>query len=255
MKCTWSLSEYEDPKMYDLENNKYYELPLLFSWAKKLNIKEQTIIDLACGTGRITIPFAEEGYQLLGIDIHEGMLHEAREKTTKNLSVKWIKQDCLNFKIKTKSPFIYMVGYAFQHFLTNDHQDQLFKSVHQSLSDDGIFIFNTRFPSVQMLTQPTTKQCWRTFIDRKKRRCNIYTEIRFNPVSQIQYLRITREFLTNNIIEEERISTIDLRYTYPQELERALQMNGFKLLHMYNGWDRKILASECSTIVVICQKA
>ncbi|WP_396021035.1 class I SAM-dependent methyltransferase [Cytobacillus firmus] len=39
------------------------------------------IIDLACGTGRATIPLARKGHHLIGVDTHSGMLDLAREKS------------------------------------------------------------------------------------------------------------------------------------------------------------------------------
>lgn len=48
--------------------------------AQKLHIQNEWILDIACGTGRVTIPFIENGYQMIGVDIHEGMLAEAKKK-------------------------------------------------------------------------------------------------------------------------------------------------------------------------------
>ena len=50
----------------------------LFSRAK---IGVHTVLDLACGTGTMTKLFTERGYELIGVDISEEMLMEAREKT------------------------------------------------------------------------------------------------------------------------------------------------------------------------------
>ncbi len=53
--------EYDDPTLYDQENEMHKEeLPFLLKWASTLG---GTIIDLACGTGRVTIPLASKGYR------------------------------------------------------------------------------------------------------------------------------------------------------------------------------------------------
>ncbi|ARK32878.1 class I SAM-dependent methyltransferase [Halalkalibacter krulwichiae] len=65
-----NFEEYHDPQLYDKENQQYIpELPFLLKWAARV---KGTIIDLACGTGRLTIPMAENGYSLIGVDIHNG---------------------------------------------------------------------------------------------------------------------------------------------------------------------------------------
>lgn len=66
-----NLSEYEDPILYDLENPSSSELPFLLDLAEKYVKKGEKILELGCGTGRITIPMAEAGYSLIAVDIHE----------------------------------------------------------------------------------------------------------------------------------------------------------------------------------------
>ena len=42
--------------------------------------KEDSILDLACGYGRITFPLAKKGYNIAGIDISENLIKDAKEK-------------------------------------------------------------------------------------------------------------------------------------------------------------------------------
>ncbi len=111
-----NLEEYNDPILYDKENEAYLaELPFLLEWASKT---EGTIIDVACGTGRITIPLAKKGYKLIGVDIHKGMLEEAKRKSSElDLDINWVEQDCTKMNLNLKSNLIYSVGNSFQHFL------------------------------------------------------------------------------------------------------------------------------------------
>jgi len=58
-----------------------------------------------------------------------------------------------NFNLVTETPFAYMVGNSFQHFLTNELQNRLLQSVRSLLTDNGIFVFDTRFPTSDELLQ------------------------------------------------------------------------------------------------------
>lgn len=63
-----NFEEYHDPLLYDQENGQHEsEIPFLLKWAAK---QKGLIIDLACGTGRATIPLAEKGFELVGVDVH-----------------------------------------------------------------------------------------------------------------------------------------------------------------------------------------
>lgn len=254
MNEPWSLEEYEDPSLYDVENENIQELSFLLEWAEKATFGNQPILDLGCGTGRLTIPLANAGYTMIGIDVHEGMLQRAKEKANPGSSIQWLLQDCRNITMEQKAPLAYMVDHIFQHFLTNQHQDELLKSVHQVLSSNGYFIFNTRFPSVEELLQPCEEQYERTITDQNGREVKIFYKMEYDSVQQIQHYKTIRRFYQAKELLKERVSTIDLRYSYPQEIERTLALGGFKLIHCFKGWDAKPLNSDCYSMVVVCQK-
>ena len=50
---------------------------------KNENVQVQNILELACGTGNITIPLTKKNYDIAGIDISDEMLSVAREKAEK----------------------------------------------------------------------------------------------------------------------------------------------------------------------------
>ncbi len=135
-------------------------------------------------------------------------------------------------KIEETIPLAFMVGHGFQHFLTNNDQNKLLTSIHHVLANNGIFIFDTRFPSKEELIQPSTEEYWTTIRDEMGRKCDLYTEMTYDSIQQIQHYITTRRFYEDDGQVEELKTTIDLRYTYPQELERLLVANGFELLHI-----------------------
>ncbi|SHF82017.1 class I SAM-dependent methyltransferase [Ornithinibacillus halophilus] len=250
-----NTEEYDDPIIYDKENNGYRpELPFLLKWASKM---KGTIIDLACGTGRLTIPMAESGYHLIGVDIHRGMLNEAKEKARiQNVSVKWIEQDGTNLELNVKSNFIFTVGNSFQHFLTNVDQDKLLSSVHKHLDNDGIFIFGTRFPSAEELLQPPTEEYWRTYIDKESNATvELFTISNYDALEQVQHYTTIRKYknIDGELFKEKR-TKISLRYVFPKEMERLLQSNGFEIVDIYSDWNETPVTNNSYEMVYVCKK-
>ncbi|MCJ8007845.1 class I SAM-dependent methyltransferase [Lederbergia wuyishanensis] len=247
--------EYNDPILYDKENESYNEdISFLLKWAEK---KQGPIIDLACGTGRATIPLAKEGHQLIGVDIHPSMLNEAEKKASKqNLPIKWIIQDCTEFELNVKSGLIFTVGNSFQHFLTNESQDGLLSSVHKHLEHEGIFIFGSRFPSTEELLQPSSEEYWRTYIDRETGdKVDVYTISSYDNLDQIQHYETIRKYKnTHDEIVNENRTKISLRYVFPKEMERLLSVHGFKILHVYKDWNETPITNDSYQMVYVCQK-
>lgn len=246
-----NFEKYEDPVTYDLDYENYLnDVPFLAEWAEKLN---GTIIDLGCGTGRVTIPLAQCGHRLIGVDLHEGMLKRAKEKTVNPpLSVKWVLQDCTKLALDITVPFIYMTGNSFQHFLTNESQNQLLHSVSNHLEANGIFVFNTRFPILSELAEVDSS--FRIYRDKLNRKIHEQNTETYHSLTQILHCTSVREVLDGpdrGSIEQDSIS---LRYVYPLEMERLLEQNDFAILDTYSSWNKKPLESSSSEMIYVCIK-
>jgi ubiquinone/menaquinone biosynthesis C-methylase UbiE len=247
-----NMEKYNDPELYDLQYENYMsDFPLLLEWAKR---QGGPIVDLACGTGRTAIPLAEQGFEIIGVDLNEGMLNRAKEKAkTKKLRIEWILQDCTKLSLHTTCPFMYMTGNSFQHFLTNESQDQLLKSAHRHLDENGIFIFGTRFPKLSELLYK--EESTQIYIDARNRKVTERTTEEYNPLTQILLCTSTREILNDQgeITSVERDS-IALRYVFPKEMERLLQQNGFTILHVYGSWNKDPLGEASNEMIYVCKK-
>jgi len=250
-----NFEEYENPEQYDAENEIYKpELPLLTDYAKLVT---GTIIDLACGTGRTAIPLAELGFSVVGIDIQEGMLKKASEKAAKqNVSINWLKKDLTAFNLKEKSPLMYMAGNSFQHFLTNEDQDNLLTCVTASLQEGGYFIFDTRFPCKEELLQSPTEEYWKTYQEEKSGlSVQLSTISIYDEISQIQHYVTIRKFTNENgEVQKENRTNIRLRYVYPQELKRLLTIHKLEVVAVYEDWNKTTLKNGSQNMVCICRK-
>lgn len=65
---------------------------------------EEKILDIGCGTGNFSIKLAKRGCKVVGIDISQAMLEEARKKTKKNnLDINFQKGNALNLDFADNS--------------------------------------------------------------------------------------------------------------------------------------------------------
>lgn len=90
-----------DADIYDGLNKFLSDLEFYKKWLPKN--KEAKILELCCGTGRLTIPIAKDGYDIKGVDYTSSMLERAKEKALQaGLKIDFIEADissmslCLN---------------------------------------------------------------------------------------------------------------------------------------------------------------
>lgn len=245
-----NLEKYADPEMYDHLHEGYeVDLKTILKWAKQ----DGPIVELACGTGRLTIPMAQKGFKMIGVDLHEGMLARARQKAEAlKLSIEFIQQDCTELDIPVKTSLVFMTGNSFQHFLTNEAQNALLQSVRKHLVEDGIFIFDTRNPVLQELS--VIDEYEEKFVDKNGHQMIESSREVYNHLTQILDCQTNRQVYRDGTLIVEEQDGILLRYSYPQEMDRLLRENGFETVHVYGDWDENVLHARSVSMVYVVKR-
>ncbi|MCM3086763.1 class I SAM-dependent methyltransferase [Bhargavaea ginsengi] len=247
MTATDNLEKYNDPLQYDREYGGY-DADVQFILGH-LPPPGSAVIDLACGTGRISLPVAAAGYEVTGVDLHEGMLARAREKAAEQgLSVRFLQQDGRALDLPVSAPLIVMAGNSFQHFLMNEDQDRMLESVRRHLEPGGRFIFDTRNPVPSELAEPDR---YEEYAEAGGRRIQeVHTET-YEPVTQILHCTTERFAEDGTPLGQDGIS---LRYTYPLELERLLRQHSFRLENRYGDWSGRPFQAGSGQMVCVCRR-
>lgn len=244
-----NLEEYSDPMEYDCEYGKPEpECSFYSQIAKRVG---DPILEIACGTGRITIPLALQGFKVTGIDVCEGMIKRGIEKTTK-IPIEFKVSDCRTFELDQRFQMVFMTGNSFQALLTRVDQEMLLQSVRKHLSSNGIFAFDTRFPSLAELSKTSTEEeYWHTYINSKGLSVSVSGCHIYDPINQIAEYTTFRRWLENDQ-PKMRKTKISIRYTFPLEMEALLYYNGFKIEQRFGNWDRTILKANDEKMIYLC---
>ena len=128
-------------KLQDTDYNKfvrYYEK--IF---KKFGKKPSLVLDLACGTGNITIPMSERGYDMIGIDLSCEMLNFARMKAQdKKQNILFLNQDMTDFELYGTVDAIVCALDGVNYLTGKKDLDKLFSLAENYLNPGGIMIFD-----------------------------------------------------------------------------------------------------------------
>lgn len=101
------------------------------------------IVDLACGTGVITVELAKAGFKMTGLDLSENMLyHAARRAERHGVQLKLREADMRTFKLKEKAPCIISTHDSLDHLFDDEEFDLAVASISGALRPNGLFIFD-----------------------------------------------------------------------------------------------------------------
>lgn len=123
-------------------------------WSKRIieilhsyGINEGIVLDLGCGSGRITRKLADAGYDMIGIDASEDMLFEATEKSKKYEDILFLCQDMREFELYGTVNAIVCCCDTINYLSDTEELTEVFKLVNNYLDPNGLFIFDVKTPA------------------------------------------------------------------------------------------------------------
>lgn len=225
-----NLQEYQDAPLYEAE---YGHFTTDIPYFHELSLSYPgDILDLACGTGRLTIPLYRPDTKVVGLDLCQKMLTLAQQKAA-NLPITWHQKDCRSFQLNQKFSTIIMAGNSFQAFLTPKDQIDMLMCVRHHLNSDGVFAFNTRNPEWEPLPLHGEIEYWHSFVDRGGENVDVHGSCTYDPLSQIARYKTVRSWSF-----KKTETLLDLRYSTCDQILKLMEDVGLKVTHIYGDFDK-----------------
>lgn len=137
-------------EVYDLfmDNVPYEDWASYYrSILKEYGITDGLVLDLGCGTGKMTRLFAEAGYDMIGVDDSGEMLSVAREAGIEDESpILYLNQDMREFELYGTVRAVISVCDSMNYITDEDELRTVFSLVDNYLDPGGIFIFDMNTP-------------------------------------------------------------------------------------------------------------
>jgi SAM-dependent methyltransferase len=194
------------------------------------------ILELACGTGRITLLLAQAGYEITGIELSPEMLEIAQEKLQQlpeevQSRVSLNHADITDFHLKRRFAMI-IIPWSFKYLLTTDDQLACLRQVREHLADDGVFILDL-YP--REVIDMGEKDSQTVEVDGATiRRTSVYST---NILTQLRHTASVIDVAYSDgrveHVETESIVSIIM----PRETELLLRLAGFEIAEEYGGED------------------
>lgn len=235
MSAYESLAACYDELTYDIR----YEKTLTFfeRLCAREHVQPHSVLDLACGTGSLSMLLARRGYRVIGADLSAEMLAEAerkaRELPEENRPF-LICQPMQRLRLAEPVDAVICALDSLNYLSRPDDCRKTFRRIYDALKPGGLFVFDINTPAKlrgldgQVFLDETddTYCVWRTEFDEKKRLCYYGMDI-----FRLDGAHWARSF-------EEHIE-----YAYePDELLRWLEDAGFTRIRQYG--DRVLRAPK-----------
>lgn len=128
---------------YDWENAQTLGRRDVPFWQRMTRAVEGTVLELGCGTGRITMPLARDGVRLVGVDRSAEMLARARRRVgrqRRGVRPALVRADIRTLPFPDGSVPMVMAPYGIlQSLLSNRDLTATLAEVSRVVADDGIF--------------------------------------------------------------------------------------------------------------------
>lgn len=238
-----------DANIYDGMNTHLADLQFYKRWLPKN--KDARLLELCCGTGRLTLPIAKEGYDITGVDYTASMLEQARAKASQaGLEVEFIEADIRTLDLPEKYDFVFIPFNSIHHLYRNEDLFRALKAVKNHLEEGGLFLLDCFNPNIQYIVEgeKEPKEIAKYTTD-DGRQVLIKQTMRYESKTQIN--RIEWHYFINGVFDS--IQNLDMRMYFPQELDAYLQWNGFRIVHKFGGFGEEEFRDDSEKQIFVCR--
>lgn len=237
-------------QVYDLfmDNVPYEEwCDFLCRLLKAHHIEDGPVLDLGCGTGKMTRLMSERGYDMTGVDNSAEMLQIAAMEPG-DVPILYLLQDMQELELDGCVRAVYSACDCINYVLDEDELLAAFTGVYEYLEDEGVFIFdvNTSYKYTELLAENTFAESreegsfiWDNFYD-EETGINEYDLTLFIPEGEDLYRRFAETHYQRNYEIE----------TLVQLLRKA----GFAEIAIYDDYTDEPLKDTSERAVFVARK-
>lgn len=229
-----------DALIYDGLNTFLSDLPFYRKWLPES--KDAKILELCCGTGRLTLPLAEDGYDIWGVDYTPSMLDQAKVKASRaGLEINFIQADIRALNLPEKFDLIFLPFNSIHHLYKNEDLFKVLEVVKNHLKEGGLFLLDCFNPNIQYIVEGERElQLIAEYTTADGREVLIKQTMRYESETQIN--RIEWHYCINGKFHS--VQNMDMRLFFPQELDSYLDRAGFHVLHKFGGFEEEAFCND-----------
>ena len=217
------------------------------------------ILELACGTGRVLLSLAQEGFRLTGVDNSATMLDRARQKIAAadlEGQVTLVAQDMRDLHLAERFNLAFVVSNSFLALLTPDDQAAALQGIHRHLNPGGLLLLDLFNPDLARLLEADGSLALEKVMVAPE------TGHRLLKL-RAQTVDLGRQLIEVTVLIDEvdaqgrvrrTIFPFSLRYLFRPELELLLRQTGFALEAIYGSYDLGEFSGDSERLIAVARR-
>jgi SAM-dependent methyltransferase len=202
------------------------------------------LLELGVGSGRVAVPLAQAGYDVVGIDNSASMLDQARRRIEAAGKLKGALAlhdgDMTAFDLKREFGLVFVAANSFQHLLTTEDQLACLKCARRHLSRDGIFAMSVRSPASVTWDEADYAPLllhWARIDPATGDTIMKLVAEQPDPGRMIRRLTYVYDRVSRDGAVKRSVFVTELRHSTQTEIALLLERAGMRLTHVYGDYD------------------
>ncbi len=220
------------------------------------------VLEIGAGTGRIAIPTAQVGVDVVGVDLNEQMIARARTRLTESGepsgSVELVHADMRDFDLGRTFPLVTIPARTLLLATTAEGQQRTIERAAAHLAPGGALAFNVFVPDPDLLADDLEEPFeWGEAVHPETgRRCRMLALNQFDTLAQTNDgLQIVEELDESGSVVRRIELAVEIRYVYPSEVFEMVGECGLAVSSAYGDFDRSPFTETSAELIVVASHA
>jgi ubiquinone/menaquinone biosynthesis C-methylase UbiE len=229
---------------------------------QQVPLEQRSVLEIACGTGRVTVQLAGADVSITGIDLSDEMLAIARSKSTALSNVRWILADMRSFELPETFGLAIVPAYSFQLLLTAADQAACLRQIARHLSSGACLALHLEHHDPEWLASLPTddftpfEASGETIHPISGQRIRVSYAWAYNPESRSVSVTIRYEIIEDSgrIAPCTDRGPLSMHCTSPSELQDQLSAAGFDTESIVGDFRNQPYDSNSDEIIWIARR-
>ncbi len=217
------------------------------------------ILELGCGTGRVLLPLARQGYEITGVDLSQSMLEVARRKVAaENLSelVTLSQQDMRELELAGRFNMAFAAINSFMHLLNTDDQLAALARIRHHLNPGGLLLLDLFNPDLSRLLEARGQVGLAKVMtdpDTGHRLMRFHSD-KVDLGQQTIHVTFVLDELDAEGSLKRTLFPFSIRYLFRFELELLLRHAGFEVEAIYGSYDLDEYSGDSPKMIAVASR-